>query len=90
MRLKLTTKAIQLQPDFVEAYYNRGTAYIRKGNFERAIENFNRAIDLNPDFVATVYCNRGEAWLHLKEWEKATSDLTTAKDMGHRYNCFVS
>ena len=26
--------------------------------------------------------NRGEAWLHLQEWEKAKSDLITAKDLG--------
>ncbi len=28
------------------------------------------------------YIYRGEAWLHLQEWEKAKSDLITAKDMG--------
>ena len=56
-------------------------AYYRKGEMERTIEDFNRAIDLNSDFVAKVYCNRGEAWLHLREWEKAKSDLTTAKEM---------
>ena len=28
-----------------------------------------------------VYNDRGEAWLHLQEWEKAKSDLITAKDM---------
>ena len=29
-----------------------------------------------------AYNNRGEAWLHLQEWEKAKEDLTTAKNMG--------
>ena len=29
-----------------------------------------------------AYCNRGEAWLHLGEWENAKSDLTAAKGMG--------
>ncbi len=28
------------------------------------------------------YIYRGEAWLHLQEWEKAKSDLITTKDMG--------
>ena len=38
-------------------------------------------MELEPDLVE-AYGNRGEAWLHLGEWEKAKSDLTTAKDMG--------
>ena len=29
-----------------------------------------------------AYNNRGLAFLHLQEWEKAKSDLTTARDMG--------
>ena len=56
-------------------------AYYKKGDFERAIADYTKVIELKPDF-AEAYCNRGEAWLHLKEWEKAKSDLTTAKDMG--------
>ena len=38
-------------------------------------------IQLQPDSVE-AYNNRGEAWLHLQEWEKAKSDLITVKDMG--------
>ena len=29
-----------------------------------------------------TYNNRGLAFLHLQEWEKAKSDLTTAQNMG--------
>ena len=75
-------KAIDLKPDYADAYTHRGMAYYRKGEMERTIEDFTKAVDLNPDFVAEIYCNRGEAWLHLGEWEKAKSDLTTARDMG--------
>ena len=31
------------------AYNNRGAAYYKKGEFGRAIEDFNRAIDLKRD-----------------------------------------
>ena len=31
--------------------------------------------------MVQAYYNRGEAWLHLKEWDKARSDLTVAKNM---------
>ena len=56
-------------------------AYGKQGDFDRAIEDYTQAIQLNPDY-AKAYCNRGEAWLHLKEWEKARADLTAARDMG--------
>lgn len=36
---------------------------------------------IQPD-SAGAYYNSGEAWLLLQEWEKAKSDLITAKDMG--------
>lgn len=70
-----------MKPDLAEAYHNRGHAYHKKEEFDKAISDYNTAIKLNPDYAET-YCNRGEAWLHLQEWEKAKSDLVTAKDMG--------
>ena len=76
------TKAIQLKPDYADAYYNRGVSYFRKGKIRLAIEDYNRAVQLKPDFVTITYYNRGEAWLHLEEWDKARADLTTARNMG--------
>ena len=75
-------KVIQLRPNEAEAYNNRGVAYYKKGEINLAVKDYNRAMNLNPDFVAKVYCNRGEAWLRLREWGKAKSDLTAARDMG--------
>ena len=90
------TKAIELNPDYAIAYNNRGRAYGVKGEVDgsttpidqgsklaiiRAIKDYNPAIGLNPAF-APAYYNRGVAWLHLREWERAESDLTVARDMG--------
>ena len=74
------TKAIDLNPELPEGYYNRGVAYSNIGVFETAIEDFNKAINL--DFKdAVVYFHRGKAWLHQKKWENAKADLTTAREM---------
>ena len=54
---------------------------VEKAILVRAIEDFNKLIALVPKDAGT-YCNRGETWLHLKEWQKAKADLTTAKNMG--------
>jgi tetratricopeptide (TPR) repeat protein len=37
---------------------DRGLAYFRKGQADRAIENFDQAIRLNPNYAATFF-NRG-------------------------------
>ena len=49
--------------------------------YKKAIEHYDEAISLNSE-IGQAYCNRGEAWLHLRGWEKARDDLTIAQDMG--------
>ena len=75
------TKAIELDPEDANAYDKRGFAYHNIGDFATAIEDYSKAIELDPH--SDTYCDRGEAWLHLKEWQKAKADLMTAKDMGY-------
>ena len=82
-------KAIALKPDDAEVYNNRAVAYGKKGDLDRAIQDYDKAIALRPD-LAKIYYNRGVTWLILKEWEKARSDLTTAKEMGMPIAAFFS
>ena len=70
-----------MKPGYAEAYYNRGIAYARKGDLDRAIQDYDKALELKPD-LAVAYYNRGVAWLRLKSWEKARADLTSAGSMG--------
>lgn len=74
------SKAILLQPDYVEAYAYRGLALFLKKDYKSTIEDFTYIIQFKPD-NATAYSCRGIALLHLQEWEKAKSDLETARDM---------
>ena len=73
------TKAIQFRPNDTIAYLNRGRAYNSKNKPGRAIADFSKTIELSPN-DAIAYYNRGETRLRLGEWEKAKSDLTTAKE----------
>ena len=76
-----SNKVIKLNPAYINAYYNRGKVYCKKGELDAAIQDFNTTINLNPKY-ADAYYNRGVVWLHLSEWKKAKADLNTAKDMG--------
>src|SRR3546814_10988248 len=44
------SSVIQSAPQNPEGYNVRGSAYGRAGEFKRALEDFNRAIQLNPQF----------------------------------------
>jgi tetratricopeptide (TPR) repeat protein len=57
-------KAIKLQPNYAEAYNQRGVAHGNIGQNQPAIEDFNAAIRLQPDHVL-AYFNRGTLYSNL-------------------------
>src|SRR5262249_50749815 len=59
------------------AYYNRGVALYEKGEYARAIEDYNQAIQLNPGF-APAFLNRGNAFDGKGEYERAIQDYDRA------------
>jgi tetratricopeptide (TPR) repeat protein len=64
-------------PQDASAYYNRGNAWSRKGDYDRAIADFNEAIRLDPQ-DASAYYNRGNAWSKKGEHDRAIADFTEA------------
>ena len=63
-----------------DAYYNRGTAYAEKGDFDRAIEDFDKVLELNPEDAA-AYFNRGTAHSALNQHEKAIENYNKAIEL---------
>src|SRR4029077_18900380 len=55
------SEAIRLDPNFADAFYNRGLAREDKGNLDDAIQDFSRAIALNPRH-ALAYTERGSTF----------------------------
>ncbi|MCW1148823.1 tetratricopeptide repeat protein [Flavobacterium lacisediminis] len=49
--IKMAEKAIEIKPNFAEAYNNIGIAYYNLKNTEKAIENYKAALKLNPEFT---------------------------------------
>ena len=45
------TKAIEINLQFGEAYYNRGIAWTKKGNFDFAIADCSKALDISPTYA---------------------------------------
>jgi len=51
---------MRIDPTYPAAYNNRGNTWYRKGDFDRAIADYNQAIQLDPKYGA-AYVNRGSA-----------------------------
>ena len=51
-------KAIELNPNDIDAYYNRGIARSDLGDHNSAIEDYDKVIELKP-YYANAYNNRG-------------------------------
>ncbi len=63
-------------PRLAAAYDSRGIAYANKGDYDRAIADFNEAIRLDPK--ANTYSNRGNAYNDKGDHERAIPDLNEA------------
>lgn len=59
------------------AYNKRGVAYGIGKEYKKAVADFDRAIQLMPDFAA-AYSNRGKAYLELGDCEPAVADAEQA------------
>ena len=70
-------EAIRLNPDYAEAYNNRGNAKDALGRHEAAIVDYNEAIKLKPD-LAEAFNNRGVAKETLGQYNAAIADYDEA------------
>ena len=77
------SKAIELMPDFANAYYNRAWVWRRRGEHGNAIIDFSQAIAHKPDY-AVAYHHRGQSYLFAGDRDNAQADFETARSLGFR------
>ena len=75
------TKAITIDPSYVEAYRKRGLAKEELKDFSGAIVDYSRAIKIDPNY-ATAYFNRGVCKFYLGDMIGACKDARKAKALG--------
>jgi tetratricopeptide (TPR) repeat protein len=71
------TQAIQIKPDYAEAYSNRGDARSELKDHQGAIEDYSQAIKLKPDY-ADAYNSRGVDRFDLGDKRGAIEDYSQA------------
>ena len=74
-------RVINLNPDFIFAYYNRAEILSIQKDYRGAISDYSEAIKLSPQF-AEAYFNRGLAKLAIGETVSGLDDLRKSGELG--------
>ena len=77
-------KAIELDPEYADAYYYRGLAYYYKRDFDKAIADSSKVIELDPEDIR-AYCNRGLAYYYKPDFDRAITDFSNAVALDPEY-----
>ncbi|MEQ8223117.1 MAG: tetratricopeptide repeat protein [Candidatus Eremiobacterota bacterium] len=82
--ITLWSDTLRKYPDNFIPYYNRGCAYYGEEEYDRAIADFSKAIEMNPLYEKSYY-NRANAYGRSGEYDKAISDYTQALKLNPDY-----
>jgi tetratricopeptide (TPR) repeat protein len=77
---------IALNPDYAEAYNNRGWAYLKKALFDHTIKDCSEALRLNPA-MATAYHTRGMAYKAQGLLDMARNNFKKSCELGNDSGC---
>ena len=68
------------EPTDAAGFVNRGNRYSRNGVYHKAIEDYTKALELDPE-SADAYYNRGCSWYEAGKNTESIADLTRAIEL---------
>jgi tetratricopeptide (TPR) repeat protein len=86
--IEINEQAVKLFPQDEKLWFNLGTAYLGKGNLEKATQCYNKIFKLSPDSLSAgiVYANLGSIYYHTGKIEKARFHFEKAKEIFQKNN----
>ena len=78
------TKAIELDPKFVNAYSCRGDGYLKLKAYLESIADCTKAMEVDPKH-ANAYIIRGNAYRILKKYPESMGDCTKAIELDPKH-----
>jgi protein O-mannosyl-transferase len=67
------------------AYNNRGNLFLNEKEYDRALNDYNKAIELNPNY-SNAYFNRGNLFRNEKVYDRASDDYSKAIELNPIYS----
>jgi lipoprotein NlpI len=87
LAIQVCTRAIEFgsleRSELAKAYYSRGTEWANQGNHERALPDFDLAVELDPK-LAVAYYNRALSWSARGYSDRAINDYDAALKLSPR------
>ena len=83
------TKSIQINPNYLDAYFKRGDAKEQLKDYKGAIEDYTKAIEIKPN-DADLYAYRGFAKSQLEDYKGAIDDYAKAIEIDPLNKYFYS
>ncbi|PLZ91823.1 hypothetical protein CEN44_07580 [Fischerella muscicola CCMEE 5323] len=78
-------KAVEIKPDYQEAWFMRGIALFQLGRYEEAIASYDKAVEIKPDYQEAWYI-RGIALRQLGRYEEAIASYDKALEIKPDYH----
>ena len=78
---QLFIKAIELDPENAEAWFQKANCYADENNYPQAVSDYSEAIRLNPNY-ADAYFNRGQIKYYQHDQEGSCADYLKADSLG--------
>ena len=78
-----TDRILQFPRD-ATAIFNRGSAYLSKGDFDSAIADYTRVIQIDPAYSITYYY-RGTAYERREQYNQAIADFSKTVEINPRH-----
>lgn len=85
--IRLYTQALDITKNPAYVIHDRGLAYTDKKEYEKAIQDLSKAMEMNPTekaFIAQCYNDRGVTYFHNGQYEQSWADVKKAMELGYR------
>jgi len=79
-RLEACSRLIDSAPQDAAAYYQRGSTYRQRGDVDRALADYSKAIELKPNYGA-AYTARGLVYAAKGDYQRALADVMRADEL---------
>ena len=87
LSIKVCTRLIEFagldRPELAKAYYTRALDWASQGNHDRALADFNMAVELDPKLPG-IYYNRALSWSEKGDHDRAIADYNASLQLSPR------